>query len=94
MEIHLPPDMQDYLEGKLSSGEYASATDVLTEGLHLLRDRDSLYQTKLEELRKEIAIGVEQVRRGECSQVGPDLSAEIEARGAKRLAEEQRARVR
>jgi antitoxin ParD1/3/4 len=58
--------MQDYLEGKLSSGEYASATDVLAEGLQLLMDRDSLYRVKLEELRKEIAIGVEQVEVGEA----------------------------
>ena len=90
MEIHLPPDLQDYLDQKLSSGEYTSAVDVLADALYLLRDRDYLHLAKLEELRKEIAIGVEQMERGEHSPVEPDLLEKIKARVLERRLREKR----
>jgi antitoxin ParD1/3/4 len=48
----------------VESGDYASADDVLREALQLLEDRDRLRAWKLEELRKEIAVGISQAEQG------------------------------
>jgi antitoxin ParD1/3/4 len=49
----------------LASGLYQSQSEILREGLRLLKEREDLRKARLEALRKEIAIGVEQADRGE-----------------------------
>lgn len=44
---------------------YYSAIEVSREGLRLLKEQDPLRQMRLEELRKEIAIGIDQADRGQ-----------------------------
>lgn len=44
---------------------YYSAIEVSREGLRLLKEQDPLRQMRLEELRKEIAIGIAQADRGQ-----------------------------
>lgn len=44
---------------------YYSAIEVSREGLRLLKEQDPLRQMPVEELRKEIAIGIDQADRGQ-----------------------------
>lgn len=39
MTIHLPEDLERYLEGQVHSGRFASADDAIAEAVRLLRQR-------------------------------------------------------
>jgi antitoxin ParD1/3/4 len=66
MNLSLPPDLEQFVHQKVESGKYPTANDVIREGLRLLRERDEDNQ-KLEELRREIAIGIEQIEQGKVA---------------------------
>lgn len=65
MDVSLTPELERLVQEKVSSGLYNSPTEVIREGLRLIQERDSLYQVRLEELRREIQIGVDAANRGE-----------------------------
>ncbi len=44
---------------KVSSGLYASASEVVRTGLRLIDEQDSLRQLKLDELRREVRRGLD-----------------------------------
>ena len=65
MNVSLTPELETYIQAKVTSGRYSSASEVMREALRLLQDHDQLQAIKLDALRKEIAIGIEQADRGE-----------------------------
>ncbi len=83
MNVHLGPVFDQFVADLLKSGLYQSQSEVLREGLRLLKEREELKQLRLAELRKEIAIGSEQADRGEFVD-GEETFAEIRKRSAQR----------
>ncbi len=83
MNVHLGPVLDDFVAGLLESGYYQTQSEVLREGLRLLKEREDLKQLRLSDLRKEIAIGSEQADRGEFVD-GPAAFAKIRDRSAQR----------
>src|SRR5262249_8905147 len=82
MNVSLTPELEQYVTDKVESGLYHSASEVVREGLRLLRGRDELHQRKLEGLRREIRVGIEQADRGE---LGPlDAKGTLERVRARR----------
>ncbi len=65
MNISLTPELEKLVTDKVESGLYNSASEVVREGLRLLRDHDELRRIRQEELRKEVRLGVEQIRNGQ-----------------------------
>jgi len=65
MDVSLPPKLEELVKRKVDSGLYTCASEVVVEALWLLDTRDRLREIKLEELRKEIAIGLDQADRGQ-----------------------------
>ncbi|MBD2776275.1 type II toxin-antitoxin system ParD family antitoxin [Iningainema tapete] len=65
MNVSLTPELEQFVQQKVSSGLYNSASEVVREALRLLREQDILRQHHLEELRREIALGIEQADRGQ-----------------------------
>jgi antitoxin ParD1/3/4 len=65
MNISLTPELEKLIEERVKSGMYTSASEVVREGLRLLQERDLLKQIKLDELRRQIQIGVDASSRGE-----------------------------
>ncbi len=65
MNISLTPALEKLVQRKVASGLYTSASEVIREALRLFEDEKRLYQAKLENLRKDIAIGIKQADRGE-----------------------------
>jgi antitoxin ParD1/3/4 len=82
VSVSLTPDLEQFILQKVESSMYPSADDVLREALRLLDDRDRLRAVKLEELREEIAVGLEQSERGEVAPLDMDI---IRAKVADRL---------
>ncbi len=65
MSISLTPELEQFIQSQIASGKYASTEDVIIAGIKLLEERERIYKGRFEELKREIAIGVEQLERGE-----------------------------
>jgi antitoxin ParD1/3/4 len=90
MNISLTPELEQLVIKKVESGMYHSASEVIREGLRLLKEQDDLRQVRLNQLRKEVDIGAEQIERGQYTDYDVEnlqpLVDEIQAEGRKRLA--------
>ncbi|MBI4906228.1 MAG: type II toxin-antitoxin system ParD family antitoxin [Acidobacteria bacterium] len=65
MNVHLGSVFDEFVANLLKTGLYQSQSEVLREGLRLLKEREDLKQIRLAELRKEIAVGLAEAERGE-----------------------------
>jgi antitoxin ParD1/3/4 len=86
MNISLTKELESYVASKVESGMYHSASEVIRDGLRLMKDRDELHQNRLAELRQEISIGVAEADRGQVRTFDEEVTARVKARGRKRLA--------
>lgn len=59
MNVSLTPELEQYVQEKVSSGLYYSASEVIREGLRLLKEREQLQQFRLQELRQDIQAGLD-----------------------------------
>ncbi|OFV98777.1 MAG: CopG family transcriptional regulator [Acidobacteria bacterium RIFCSPLOWO2_02_FULL_61_28] len=91
MNVSLTPELERLVNKKVQSGMYSSASEVIREALRLLKEQEELRRRKLEELRKEIRIGLEQAKRGEG--VPLDI-AKLKSRLRKRLQGQERLKAR
>ncbi len=69
MNVSLTPELENFVQEKVKSGLYNSASEVLRESLRLLKERDMLKDIQRDELRREIMLGVEQIRNGEYTEI-------------------------
>ena len=83
MNVNLGAVFDKFIGELLKTGLYQSQSEVVREGLRLLKEREELKNLRLAELRKEIAIGSEQADRGEFVD-GEQTFAEIRRRSAER----------
>ena len=79
MNVHLGPVFDEFVADLLKGGQYQSQSEVLREGLRLLKEREEIKQIRLNALRKEIAAGVEQADQGQFVD-GPEAFARIRKR--------------
>ncbi|MGI8639051.1 MAG: type II toxin-antitoxin system ParD family antitoxin [Pyrinomonadaceae bacterium] len=88
MNVSLTPELENLVNQKVKSGLYNSASEVIRESLRLLQEQDELKRIRRDELRREIMLGVEQIRRGEYKEYRVDeleqLGEEIIKRGKER----------
>ena len=92
MNVSLTPELEKFIENKVKSGRYHTASEVVREGLRLLEREDQLLEFKRNELRREIEKGVEQIRNGEYIEVNSDgewrrFLEDVKARGRARRAD-------
>jgi len=83
MNVNLGSVFDNFIAELLKTGLYQSQSEVVREGLRLLKEREELKNLRLAELRREIAIGIEQADRGEFVD-GPEAFAKIRQRSAQR----------
>lgn len=65
MNIVLTPDIEKLVEEQIESGNYQDALAVIREGLKLLVERERIYKGKFQQLKQEVEIGIEALKRGE-----------------------------
>jgi antitoxin ParD1/3/4 len=63
MSITLKPEHKQCIEAQIARGRYSNSDEVLTEALKLLEEREQ----KLELLRHSIAVGAEQIQKGQVT---------------------------
>jgi antitoxin ParD1/3/4 len=83
MNVHLGQTFEKFVSRLINSGEYQSQSEVIRDGLRLLKEKHDFRELQLEELRRQVAIGLDQARRGD---VAPLDMARIKALGRKGLA--------
>ena len=83
MNVSLTPELEKFVNDKVASGMYYSASEVIREGLRLLQEREMLKKIRIEELRKEIAVGIKQAERGQFVD-GEEVFEKIKAKSQKR----------
>jgi antitoxin ParD1/3/4 len=81
MNVSLTPELEKLVQRKVQSGRYTSASEVIREGLRLLEDHDRLRTAQLDEVRRKIKIGIDQLDRGEGIDGGAVL-AELKQKSA------------
>lgn len=83
MNVNLTPELDQMVHEKVNSGLYNSASEVIREALRLMQEKDEFRRMRLDELRREINIGLEQARRGESAPIDFE---ELKAEGRRRRA--------
>ncbi len=83
MNVNLGPVFDDFVAELLKTGLYQSQSEILREGLRLLKEREELKKLRLAELRKQIALGAEQADRRDFVH-GPQTFARIREKSAQR----------
>jgi antitoxin ParD1/3/4 len=86
MNVSLTPELEQFVVGKVQSGMYHTASEVIREGLRLLKEKEELHQRKLAELRREVQIGIDQADRGQVSPFNEETLNKARARGREKLA--------
>ena len=82
MNVSLSKEFVEFVNREVATGDYGSASEVVREALRLLRREKAAYEEKLTILRREIEIGLEDVRAGRLSKRSiSDILAELEQDG-------------
>lgn len=76
MYISLTPQLDAYVNEKVQSGQYHSASEVIGEALRLLAQQEEKEQTQMNALREEVRKGLS---AGEAHDWNPD-QFKLEAR--------------
>lgn len=59
LTVSLPDELASYIKRKIESGGYSSSSDVVSEALRLLEERDSAKAGEAERLRNAWDVGME-----------------------------------
>jgi antitoxin ParD1/3/4 len=68
MNVNLTPEMAEFVESELATGDYASASELVRDTLRLLRRDRDIESEKAEILRRAIDQAISQAERREFSQ--------------------------
>jgi len=83
MNVNLGTVFDQFVADLLKTGHYQTQSEILREGLRLLKEKEDLKQLRLAELRREIAVGIAEADRGEFVD-GVKAFASIRQRSAER----------
>lgn len=84
--ISLPPELEEYIDAKVASGEYAHASEVVREAVRIMMREEA---EKLEWLRNAIAAGMADVDEGRV-RTEAEVFEHAKREGRRRLAALQR----
>jgi antitoxin ParD1/3/4 len=64
MNVSLTPELEHWVDERVRSGRYASASEVIREALRLLEVQEAAKQRRLESVRQKIDRGLDQLQSG------------------------------
>ena len=77
MNVSLTTEMNQWITGKVESGQYKTSSEVVRDGLRLLQSREEQRQAMLEDLQHELLLGVKQLDGGKSRKFDSELQQEI-----------------
>jgi antitoxin ParD1/3/4 len=66
MNVSLTPELEHWVDEKVRTGRYASASEVVREALRLLEQQELARQRRLVQVREKIDRAVEQLEQGKA----------------------------
>ncbi len=90
MNVSLTPEIEQYVQHKVASGLYGSASEVVRDALRLMEERDRLLDARLENLRGEVRKGLTQLKEGRAKPLDRDAVERIRSAGRRRLSSRRR----
>ena len=87
MNVSLTPELEKFVNDKVASGRYTSASEVVREALRLLEREEKSRQEQLEEFNRELRARIDALDRGE------HVTAEQAREHFRRKSEERRKRI-
>lgn len=75
MNVSLPEQMEEFVRQKVAGGDYETASEVVREGLRLLKQRDELWKA---EVQSKIRQGMDSIRAARtipAAQVKSEMTA-------------------
>ena len=66
MNVSVGSEFERFVDGKVASGDYGTATEVVRAALRLLKEQDAEREAKLHALRLDVREGLEQLERGDA----------------------------
>ena len=94
--VTLNAEFDQFVDELVRSGTYATRGEVIREALQLLKDREFLREHKLRALRKDIAVGQQQLKRGQSKTYNSKnihlLMESVKREGRRQLAAEKKTR--
>jgi len=88
MDVILTPELEQMVRQKVKSGDFSSPSEVVREALRLMGERERLETWRKEEIRAQIATGLDSLRAGR----GEDGETVFDRLEAEIAADERRAR--
>jgi len=78
----LPPDLEAFVEQKISSGQFSSRDELTAEAVRLLRD----LEVKRQQLKSDVQAAIDEADQGLCEPldaeaIKAELNAEFDAKG-------------
>jgi len=70
MNVSLTPELEQWVDERVRSGRYASASEVIREALRLLEVQEAAKQRRLETVRQKIDRGLGELKEGKG--INPD----------------------
>ncbi len=67
MNVSLTPVLEKLIQRKVKSGAYNNASEVVREALRLLEEQDKIKDLKLQKLKAELQIGLDQLNTQQYS---------------------------
>lgn len=64
LNVSLTPTLEGFVRRKVTSGSYESASEVVREGLRMLRDRERLQRSFWSDVREKVGVARRQVAAG------------------------------
>ena len=65
MNISLTSELEKFVQDKVNSGMYTSASEVIRESLRVLRAYEDVQTHRIQQLNEEIAMGMKQLDSGQ-----------------------------
>jgi antitoxin ParD1/3/4 len=84
MNVSLTPELETWVQEKVSSGLYGSSSEVVREALRLLHEHERVRELRITELRQQLARGLESLEHGRSRVLDDALIEEIKAAGRRR----------
>jgi antitoxin ParD1/3/4 len=63
MNISLTPELDEFVRAKTASGEFTSSSEVVRAALRMMERDQATEAMKLEILRREVGVGIEQAQQ-------------------------------
>jgi antitoxin ParD1/3/4 len=86
MNVSLTPELEKFVESRVATGRYQTASEVVREGLRLLEEREQRRKINLKSLREKLRRAADEAEHGELIP-GEQVFAEIRQHSARRRKE-------